>query len=125
MFAAAAIVSQTIFNAALAVAKWLATKAFIVACLTIVLPWVLKGFFMWGFNWIATYGREIAEYLMSILQSQVSSMGMDIDITLVGPGGYIAQMVGLPEYASIIFTGWGIYWYIAVFAKASPLGRVV
>ena len=120
MFAAAATFVEMAFNASLAAARWLATKALMVSLLAIVLPWVLKGFFIWGFDYFMTYGREIAGYLMNQL-STMTAGSYDIHIPLSGVGGYLAIQTGLIDYSSIIFTGWGIYWFIAVL----PRGRML
>ncbi len=125
MFAAAAIFAQMVFNASIQAAKWLATKAFVVAILAIVLPWVLKGFFIWAFEWIAAYGIDMVSAIIDYINSYLSqsSMQTQIDINLTGVGGYLAVKTGLIEYASIIFTGWGIYWVIAVLAKTPRMVR--
>lgn len=117
MFAAAAIVGEMLMNGGIAFARWLATKAFIIACMAIILPWVLKGVLSWAFEWIVAYGMEFFDYIMTFIRSMAGDANIDIDINLTGVGGYFAVQTGLLDYASIIFTGWGIYWIIAILAK--------
>jgi hypothetical protein len=119
MFAAAATFAQMIHDDLVTFAVWLASKVFIVAIMAIMLPWILKGVFIWGFEYFVVYGREIANYILSSISS-VTAGQYDFSIPLSGVGGYLAIQTGLIDYCSIIFTGWGIYWVIAVLAKSAP-----
>lgn len=121
MFAAAATFAQMVFDAALHTAKWLATKVFIVAAIAIVLPWALKGVLIWGFEYFVEYGREFSSLLLGYINT-LSGDAVTIDVSLTGIGGYLAQQTGLIDYAAIIFSGWGIFWVIAVLAKTP--GRI-
>lgn len=117
MFAAAATFAQMAFDAAILAAKWLATKALMLALMMLVLPWVLKGVIIWAWQYFATYGREIASYTLELIGGLMGDAGVAIDINLTGIGGYMAIQTGLIDYSAIIFTGWGLYWVIAVLAK--------
>jgi hypothetical protein len=117
MFAAAATVAQMIFDGSIRVAQWLATKVFILSIVTIVLPWVLRYVLIWAFEWISIYGREVMTLIMTQISSLTGAANIDIDINLSGVGGYLAAQTGLIEYCSIIITGWGLYWVVAILAK--------
>jgi hypothetical protein len=119
MFAAAAIFAQMAYDAAKEAARWLATKTFVIVIIMVVVPSALKGVLLWLFDWLFTYGRDIASYLLSMMQSEIQASGMaeSFAFQLTGPGGYLAIQTGLIDYASIIFTGWGVYWVVAVLAK--------
>jgi hypothetical protein len=116
MFAAAAIVASKVYDAAVMAAQWLAMRAFVIAIIAIMLPWVLRGVLGWGFNWMVTYGKEITSLIMDYINTATSG-NVAVDIDLTGLGGYLAYHTGLLDYASIIFTGWGLYWVIAILAK--------
>jgi len=123
MFAAAAIVARWVWDAAVIVAKWLALKVFMLACLAVVLPWVLRGFFVWGFDWLTNYGSEILGFFTTAMQEQIAAAGMDasINLELTGIGGYFALKTGLIDYIAIISTGWGLYWMVAFLSKATRI----
>jgi hypothetical protein len=121
MFAAAAIIAQSFFHAAIEAAKWLATKAFILALMAIVLPWVLKPVLMWFFDYIITYGRQWTEFITGSVGNMVQASGVDLTYQIGGVGGYLATQTGLIEYASIIMTGWGLYWTVAILAKTPKI----
>jgi hypothetical protein len=123
MVAAAVLAARWVWDAAVMVAQWLAQKVFIVAVMAILLPWVLKGVFVWVFNWFAAYGRDIAQFITSQVSTQIANAGVAIDIQMTGVGGYIAEMTGLVDYASIIFTGWGLYWYVCILSKSARMIR--
>jgi hypothetical protein len=120
MFAAAATVAQMAFDLAVQTAKWLATKVFIVALMATLLPWVLKGFFVWAFEYFQIYGGDILQYFMDSI-SQVTGGSIDVNIELTGVGGYLATQTGLIDYCTIIFTGWGLYWVISVLSRATRI----
>lgn len=127
MFASAAVFMQTFWLAAQEAAKWLATKALILAIMMLVLPFVLKGVIIWGFEWFAAYGREAFGMVMGAVGSLIGSSGEVVQsstLQLTGIGGYLAIQTGLIDYASIIFTGWGLYWIVAVLAKTPGVGRL-
>jgi hypothetical protein len=124
MVAAAVLMARWVWDATLIAAQWIATRAFILAILAIGLPWVLKGVLVYAWNWFAEYGRGVATFFMDTISGYTSSAGLDIDIQLTGVGGYIASQVGLVDYASIIFTGWGLYWLVAVLAKSQRMMRL-
>lgn len=117
MFAAAAIVLQTAFRASLEAAKFLATKALMVAIIAIVLPWAIKPVFIYAFEWIVKYGRTYGDLIMGFINSQTSTAGIDLNLTITGVGGFLAEQTGLIDYCSIIISGWGIYWTLAILAK--------
>jgi len=117
MFAAAATVAKMFLDVSIHAAKWIAQKTLIVAVLAIVLPWVLREAMYWGFEYITVYGRSMAEQIMGYLNTLIGSAGVEVNIHLTGVGGYLAIQTGLIEYSSIIFTGWGLYWVVAVLAK--------
>lgn len=119
MFAAAATVAQMVFDLSVQTARWLATKVFIVALMATLLPWVLKGLFIWGFEYFVTYGRDIAQYVITAISAMMPEGSYDVNIELSGIGGYLAIQTGLIDYCSIIFTGWGLYWVIAILAKTT------
>jgi len=116
VFAAAATFLQMALDVAVVAAQWIALRAFVIAIMMIVLPWVLRGALAWGFNWMVTYGRGISTMLLSYIQSATNG-NVDVNIDLTGVGGYLAYQTGLLEYSSVIFTGWGLYWIVAVLAK--------
>lgn len=122
MFAAAATVAQMLFDGAIHVARWLATKALIIAIMAIVLPWILREIIIWLFKYSETYGYTIYQLVNSYLSSFLSGSDVVIDLELTSIGGYLALQTGLVDYCSIIFTGWGIYWVVCVLAKV-PLLR--
>jgi hypothetical protein len=117
MFAAAATVAQMFFDSAVATAKWLATKTFLLYLIMVVLPWALKPVFIWAFEYIVAYGREYVNIFTQYIGSTLESHGVVLDIQLTGVGGYLASRTGLIEYASIIFSGWGLYWFVCVFSR--------
>jgi hypothetical protein len=118
MFAAAATVAQMAFDAAVISAKFLATRVLLIALMGTMLPWVLKGVYIWGFEYLVTYGSKISDYMLSQISSATAG-NFDVNIHLTGIGGYLAEVTGLIDYCSIIFTGWGIYWVVAVLAKTT------
>ncbi len=123
MFAAAATFAQMVYDGAVRLAQFIATKALILAVMMLVLPWVLKKVMIWAFSYLTTYGRDIAEYVMSFMSGAIAEAGVEVNINLTGVGGYLAIMTGLIDYSAIIFTGWGLYWVIAVLAKTPRMIR--
>ncbi len=117
MFAAAATFAQMVYDGAVRLAQFIATKALILAIMMLVLPWVLKSVMVWAFQYFTVYGRDIANYMMSFMSDALAGSGVAVDINLTGVGGYLAIMTGLIDYSAIIFTGWGLYWVVAVLAK--------
>lgn len=99
------------------VARWLVFKLFIIGCLTLVLPWVLKD----GINWFWDVTNEkrqtIAEHFNSILSNLLIGIDPDVVIHLTSVGGYIANQIGLADYCTIIVTAWGICWGYKIGAK--------
>lgn len=120
MFAAAAIVAQTIWQASVEAAKWLATKTLIIAVIMVLLPSAMKAVFLWGFDYIVVYGQQWADLFKSYIESQIGSQGLDLTIQFSGIGGYLAVQTGLIDYISILSAGWAIYWVVAVLAKSIP-----
>jgi hypothetical protein len=118
MFAAAATVAQMAFDLSVQIAKWFATKVLLISLLAIFFPFVMKGLFIWGFKYLITYSRVISEFVMDSVF--IATQGTyEVNIELSGVGGYLAIQTGLIDYCAIIFTGWGLYWVIAVLAKTS------
>lgn len=117
IFGAAATVMQTFWMAAMEAAKFLATKALMLSIIAIVLPWAIKPVIIWAFEYIVKYGRDILSFFQSEVGQVVASSGMDLSYQLTGVGGFLAIQTGLIDYASIIFSGWGLYWAVAILAK--------
>jgi len=124
IFGAAATVAQMVFDGAQRVAMFLARKVLLLAALTIVLPWVLKGFLIWSMDYIIVYGRDYVTFMHSFVQDILSSSDVTssfasgaVDFEITGIGGYLAMQTGLIDYCSIIITGWGLYWTVAILAK--------
>jgi hypothetical protein len=127
MLAATATILQTVYQSAQALAVWLAGKVLIIALLMVVLPFVVKGIIIWMFEYMTTYGLEIAAWVSTFIADQIEGSGLlgpggqtAMEVPLSGIGGYLAIQTGLIDYCSIIFTGWGLYWTIAVLAKTTP-----
>jgi len=120
MVAAAVLVARWIWDAVQKAALWIATKALIILLMAIVLPWVLRKFFIWGFDFLTKYGAEAASYITSQIGDALTSAGIQttVDLELTGVGGYIALKTGLIEYISIITVGWGLYWVIVFTLKS-------
>jgi len=120
MFAAAVLVARWIWDAVQKAALWIATKTLIILLLAIVMPWVLRKFFIWGFDFLTKYGTEYAGYITTQIGDALTSAGLqtNIDLELTGVGGYIALKTGLIEYISIITVGWGLYWVIVFTIKS-------
>lgn len=118
MIDAAATIAQTFWFSLVYAARWLATKTLIIFLLMVVLPWVLKGILIWGFEYIVAYGREWGDLFMGLIGSLIGeAASTDVSVSLTGVGGFLAVKTGLIDYASIIFSGWGVYWVVAVLAK--------
>ena len=117
MFAAAATFAQMVFDSARQVALWLATKVFVLAILTIVLPFVLRGVLIWFFKFLQTYGSSIFSFFQESISGVVQQAGIETHLELTSVGGYLALQTGLIDYCSIIFTGWGLYWFVVIYPK--------
>lgn len=119
MFAAAAIVAQMAYDGALFLARWIATRLFFLALITTVLPWVLKGVYVWGFDYLMTFIKTSSSFVFDSISTYTQG-SYDFDVTLTSVGGFLAVQTGFIDYCSIIITGWGIYWFIAIFPRRLP-----
>lgn len=99
------------------VARWLVIKLFIIGCLVVVLPWVLKDGINWFWDATNSSRQTVMEHFTSILNQQLSGINSDVIIHLTSIGGYIANQIGLQDYATIIVTTWGICWGYKIGAK--------
>lgn len=99
------------------IARWLAFKLFIIGCLTLVLPWVLKDGINWFWDATNAQRQTVAEHFNSILAQALNGIDASIVINLSSVGGYIANQIGLADYFSIIATAWGICWGYKIGAK--------
>jgi len=107
MFAAAATLAHMALDISISVARWVSMRLLVVGLLTVILPRVLKGVFIWGFQYIERYGMVMVSHLMSTI-SQNSGESFDINMQLTGVGGYIANQIGLIDYCTILITNWGL-----------------
>lgn len=96
------------------IARWLVFKLFIIGCLVVVLPWVLKNGVTWFWDVTDTTRSQIAEYANTVLSTLLSGIDPNIVINISSIGGYIANQIGLVEYASILVTAFGICWGIKI-----------
>ena len=120
MHAALAIIYQTTIGVALAIARFIAFKVFILLILLIVLPYVLKKLFIWGMEYFQEYGHVISGYFSDLINT-ITGGEIEISMQLTSVGGYLAIKTGLIEYCAIIITGWGIYWTIALMSKTTKI----
>lgn len=114
MFAAAAIVAQSVWMAAMEVAKFIATRIMLIYILTLILPWILKSYFIYIIKFLETYGGKITSYLGDMVGQATAGTPYEgiIDIHLNSVGGYLAEQIGLIDYCSIIISGYAIAWVI-------------
>lgn len=92
------------------IARWLVIKIFIIGCLVVVLPWVLKNGVSWFWDVSDTARSQLAQYTNDLLGTLLSGIDPNIVINISSIGGYIANQIGLVDYASILVTAFGICW---------------
>lgn len=97
--------------------RWAATKIIAISLLTIVLPWVLKDSIQWFWKVGESYRSTITEYVNQIIANNLGGIAYNTTISLTSVGGYIANQIGLADYASILISGWSICWMIKILSR--------
>lgn len=92
------------------VARWVVVKLFVIGCLVTVVPWVLKDGVSWFWDVTESQRAALSTYTNNLLQQLLSGIDPNIIINITSIGGYIANQIGLADYASILVTAWGICW---------------
>jgi hypothetical protein len=105
------------------VAAWLAYKKFALVLIAVFMPYILRGFFMWAWNFIAKHNQEMTIWFSGKAYDWLATAGIIVDLQLSGVGGYIANKVGLIEYCTVIITGWSLVWVIGIGMRTTALVR--
>jgi len=115
-FGAAATILQTVWMAARDVAKYIATRALLITCLTVILPYVLKSYFLYMIKFLETYGGSITGFFTGMMGNMVKDTPYEniINIQLNSVAGYLAEQIGFIDYCSIILAGYAIAWIINI-----------
>lgn len=100
MFAAAAIVWKYIVESLRAIAIFLAVKGMAVFFMIVVIPFVLRQFYLWTQDYGLSIGRKILEHFI-----QSGDIPPITYIEVTGIGYYLAEQIGLPAVWDIFVTG--------------------
>lgn len=99
------------------VARWVIIKVFVIGLFVVVLPWVLKDGVNWFWDATDTSRAIFLQYLQTYFAELLSFIDPNIVINITSIGGYIAEQIGLADYAAIIFTALGVCWGYKIGAR--------
>lgn len=92
------------------IGRWVIWKLFVLGCLVTVVPWLFKDGMNWFWHVTETQRETIYQYFNSYTSTLLSGIDPNVVVKITSVGGYIANQIGLPDYAAIIVTAWGICW---------------
>jgi len=130
MFAAGVLVARWVWDVGNYIAHWIAWKGLMLLIMAFVLPSVFRKAIEWGFAYVTTYSSEMATTATSTFSTMINNListnlGVDwnINISLVGVGGFLAIHTGVLDYISIITSGWALAWGASM--VTGGLGRLM
>lgn len=97
--------------------RWAAAKVLLISAITIALPWVLKDGLQWFWKVTEKYRYELMTYINNQVLSILGNHNFDFSLNITSVGGYIANQIGVPEYFSILISGFGICWTLKFIGK--------
>lgn len=92
------------------IARWIIIKVFVIGCLVVVVPWVIKDGFNWFWQVTESQRSTLLSYFNDLTASLLSNIDPHVVIKITSIGGYIANQIGLSDYIAIIVTAMGICW---------------